>query len=327
MLGAGLASDKLNLANYRFRLHESIAMREFNLDRLRTLVTVADLGSFAAAAQALHLAPPTVTLHVAELEGRLGAPLLRRGRPAVTPTGAGALLIDHARRLLAGADAALDAVRRHIAGQAGRVRLGASTGAIAQLLPQALHALAATHPGIDVQVQVLTSAETVARLAGGGLELGIVALPQPPHAGVQVEPWRQDPVLAVLPAAWDAPEPVTPAWLAAQPLLLNDGSTHLSRLCTEWFAQAGQRPQPRIALNYNDAIRSLVAAGYGASLLPADGGEPLPDPRLQLRALQPPLWRPLGLAWRRDEQGDGLVAQVLAALRSLPAAGAPGRVA
>jgi DNA-binding transcriptional LysR family regulator len=45
-------------------------MREINLDRLRTLLTVADLGSFAAAAKALHLAPPTVTLHVA-LEARL----------------------------------------------------------------------------------------------------------------------------------------------------------------------------------------------------------------------------------------------------------------
>ena len=40
-------------------------MREINLDRLRTVLAVAQLGSFAAAARALHLAPPTVTLHVA----------------------------------------------------------------------------------------------------------------------------------------------------------------------------------------------------------------------------------------------------------------------
>ena len=55
-------------------------MRELSLDRLRTLVAIADLGSFAAAARALNLAPPTVSLHVAELEERIGAPLLLRQR-------------------------------------------------------------------------------------------------------------------------------------------------------------------------------------------------------------------------------------------------------
>ena len=65
------------------------AMREISLDRLRTLVAVADLGSLAAAARALHLAPPTVTLHVAELESRLGARLLVRGRGRSRPPASG----------------------------------------------------------------------------------------------------------------------------------------------------------------------------------------------------------------------------------------------
>ncbi len=67
-------------------------MRELSLDRLRTLVTIADLGSFAAAAQALHLAPPTVSLHIAELEQRIGAPLLLRRRGQVRPSGVGETL-------------------------------------------------------------------------------------------------------------------------------------------------------------------------------------------------------------------------------------------
>jgi len=46
-------------------------MRSLNLDQVRTLVAIADLGTFAAAAQALHLAPPTVSLHISELESRL----------------------------------------------------------------------------------------------------------------------------------------------------------------------------------------------------------------------------------------------------------------
>ncbi len=273
-------------------------MRELSLDRLRTLVTIADLGSFAAAARTLHLAPPTVSLHISELEAQLNAPLLLRNRGQVTPTGPGSTLVERARRLLAEADAALDEVQRQVQGQAGRVRVGASTGVLAHLLPQALGVLAREHPGIDVQLAVLTSQETMARLAAGTLDVGLVALPQPAVAGVRVQPWRRDPVMAFVPAAWQPPRLVTPAWLATQPLILNDASTRLSRLTAEWFAAAGESPRPRIELNYNDAIRSLVAAGYGAALLPHESAEPPQDPRIAMRTLKPKLWRPLAIAHR-----------------------------
>ena len=65
-------------------------MRHLNLDQLRTLIAIADLGSFSAAAQSLHLAQPTVSLHVSELESRLGVPLLVRASRRVQPTPAGA---------------------------------------------------------------------------------------------------------------------------------------------------------------------------------------------------------------------------------------------
>lgn len=289
-------------------------MRELSLDRLRTLLAVADRGSFAAAAQALHLAPPTVTLHVAELESRLGARLLVRGRQRVTPTGVGQTLIDRARALLAQADEALEQVRHQVAGRGGRVRIGASTGALAHLLPQALRVLQAEHPAIDVQLAVTTSAETLARLAAGTLDLGLVALPQSPVRGVQLRPWRRDPVRAFVPAGWGAPRLLAPAWLAARPLILNDASTRLARQTAEWFARAGLNPQPRIELNYNDAIKSLVAAGYGAALLPHEAGAPLPDARqVSVHGLRPALWRELGLAHRVGGD-DGPVQTVLEVL-------------
>lgn len=295
-------------------------MREFNLDRLRTLVAVADRGSFAAAAQALHLAPPTVTLHVAELESRLGARLLVRGRRQVSTTAVGQTLVDRARALLAQADDTLDQVRRQVAGQGGRVRIGASTGALAHLLPQALRVLQREHPGLDVQVAVLTSAESLSRLAAGTLDLALLALPQPVQRGVQVRPWRRDPVRAFVPAAWAAPRVLTPAWLAARPLILNDAGTRLARQTAEWFARAGLHPAARIELNFNDAIKSLVAAGYGAALLPHEAGAPLPDPtQVSVHALRPALWRTLGLAHRTGGD-DGPVRAVLDVLQAVPKA-------
>ncbi|WP_455894260.1 LysR family transcriptional regulator [Pseudomonas palmensis] len=288
-------------------------MREISLDRLRTLVAIADLGSFAEAARVLNLAPPTVSLHVAELEARVGGTLLSRTRGNVQPTAIGETLVERARRLLADAQQALDDVQRQVLGLAGRVRLGASTGAIAQLMPQALETLGHAHPGIDVQVAVLTSRETLNKLAEGSLDIGLVALPQSPVKGLSIEPWRRDPVMAYLPARWDCPAQVTPEWLATQPLILNDSSTGLSRLTSEWFNAAGQQPAPRIQLNYNDAIKSLVAAGHGATLLPNEGSTPLADARIVMRPLQPLLWRQLGIAHRSGEveRATGHVLQVL----------------
>ena len=173
-----------------------------------------------------------------------------------------------------------------------------STGAIAQLLPQALETLNQRHPAIDVQVAVLTSRETLHRLAEGSLEIGLVALPQTAVKQLRIEPWRRDPVMAFLPARGQCPDVVTPAWLAAQPLILNDNTTRLSRLTSDWFASDGHQPVPRIQLNYNDAIKSLVAAGYGATLLPHEACTPLPDSRIAMRPLKPLLWRQLGIAHR-----------------------------
>ena len=276
-------------------------MREISLDRLRTLVAIADCGSFAAAAQSLHLAPPTVSLHIAELEARIGAPLLSRKRGNVRPSPIGEALVERARRLLAEVEATLEDVSRQVQGLAGRVRLGASTGAIAHLLPQAIAQLREHHPDIDVQIAVLASQYTLARLAQGTLDVGLVALPQAPVTGLAIRPWRRDPVVAFLPADWPAPARVTPAWLAEQPLILNDASTRLSRLTSEWFSLAGHRPTARIELNYNDAIKSLVAAGYGATLLPHEAGAPHADERVAMRPLRPALWRELGIAHRAGQ--------------------------
>ncbi|AIZ32612.1 LysR family transcriptional regulator [Pseudomonas parafulva] len=291
-------------------------MREISLDRLRTLVVIADLGSFAQAARQLNLAPPTISLHVAELEARVGAPLLTRTRGQVRATAVGQTLLERARRLLADAEQALEEVRGQVAGLTGRVRLGASTGAIAHLLPSALATLQRDHPGIDVQVQVLTSQASLAALRDGRLDIGLVALPQTASKGVKLMPWRRDPILAYVPADWQPPARLTPTWLAARALILNDSGTQLSRVTAEWFAAAGLYPQARIELNYNDAIKSLVAAGYGATLLPQEGEGPELDRRIVCRALRPGLWRSLGIACREGD-GDRATGHVLAALKHL----------
>lgn len=278
-------------------------MRELSLDRLRTLVSIADLGSFAAAARRLHLAPPTVSLHISELETQVGALLLIRKRGSVLPTGIGATLVERARLLLNQSDAMLEDVGRQVLGKSGQVRLSASTPVIADLLPGVLRNLAIDHPGIDVHLAVHTSADAMAMVAHGSLDIAVVALPQPKMHDVVVRAWRRDPVMALVPASWKRPARATPAWLATKPLILNDSRTRLSQITNEWFAAAGFRMSARIEHNYNEAIKSLVAAGYGASLLACHPEEGLSlDSRIAMLTLRPTLWRPLGIVHRNGVQ-------------------------
>lgn len=273
-------------------------MRELNLDHLRTLVTIVEQGSFVAAARILHLAPPTISLHINELEERLGAQLLLRKRKKAEPTGVGMALIERAQRLLNQSDAMLDDIQLYAEGKSGRVRVSAATPVIAYLLPAALERLAQKHPGIEVELAVLNSTAAMDRLAKGMLDIAAVALPQSQMAEVHVRPWRKDPVVALIPAHWDHPAKATASWLASKPLILNDDSTQLARITNEWFAASGLRPQANIRVNYNDSAKSLVGAGYGATLLSYETLYPQIDKRIKTLHLDPPLWRPMGIAHR-----------------------------
>ena len=245
-------------------------MRELNLDQLRTLVAIADLGTFSAAAQALHLAQPTVSLHVSELESRLHTRLVLRGGRRVVPTPAGAVLLERARALLREADDTVQAVQRHAQGRSGRVRLGTSTGMLVYVMPAVLRAMEQAHPGIDVDVSIVGTHDGLARLAAGTLDIALVAPPDTP-GDLVVSRWRRDPMMALVPAAWDAPRRATPQWLAGKPLIFNDTTTRLYRQTVEWFGTGGIVPKVRIELNYNEAMKSLVGAGWGAAILPIEG--------------------------------------------------------
>ena len=273
-------------------------MRELNLDQLRTLVAIADLGTFSAAGRALHLAQPTVSLHVSELESRLDALLLLRGPRRVAPTAAGADLVARARRLLREADDAIEAVERHRDGQVGRVRLACTAGAVTHLLPQLIAAFEAQHPDIDVQLTLGTSAALMRRLFVDDFDLALVALPQAGYPTLALTPLRRTPMLAILPAGMKAPAAVTPAWLAKRPLILEEPDTHIAQTVTAWFAAAGLRPKPRIEVTINEITRQLVATGYGLSVLPFEHDDETLGGRLQVRPLRPALVRQLGLAHR-----------------------------
>lgn len=289
-------------------------MRNLNLDQVQTLVAIADLGTLAAAARALHLAPPTVSLHISELESRLGATLLHRGRRQASLTPAGEALVQGGRQLLADADQVAEQVRRRAQGLQGVVRLSTTAGVSSELLPRVLALLARNASGVDLKLDVLSSAEAMARLEAGALDLGLVALPQAASTQVQVSRWRRDPMKAFIPADWEAPKKITPQWLATRAWIAFGPATQMYRLTAAWFADAGLNPRPRLELNHPQAIKRMVAAGYGVAVLPLDESDAATNAGLRVLPLAPALTREMGIAHRVDQAKDAAVQSVVRAL-------------
>src|SRR3954464_4273391 len=80
------------------------------LQQLQYFLAAAEHRSFSAAAQALHMAQPSMSEQIRRLEAELGAPLFVRAH-RLELTGAGRLLRPQAERTLAAAQEAADSVR------------------------------------------------------------------------------------------------------------------------------------------------------------------------------------------------------------------------
>jgi DNA-binding transcriptional LysR family regulator len=278
-------------------------MRSLNLDQLHALVRVVELGSFSAAARRLHLSQPAVSLQIRELESRLGVQLVERLGKRAYATSAGRELIRHAEVLRARAEEAIDAMRRFEGGRLGRVRLGTATTLVTYMLPPILRDLRAAHPDLELVIYTGTASGMVDRLLANEIDVGLVTLPVD-EARLQVWPLREDPMLAVFPASVsDVPARVSPSFLAAQTLIMENVRASSRQLVQGWLHAGGVEPHPAMELDSLEAIKRVVAVGLGASVLPGEAvtGEAAIE-GVQVRPLEPPLVRRLGIVRRKDRE-------------------------
>ena len=294
-------------------------MRNLNLDQLQTLREVVTLGSFSAAANKLHLTQPAVSLQIRELEKRLGVRLVERMGKRAYATTAGEELIVHARKLAHDADQALAAMQRHRKGWLGRVRLGTSVAVCTYLLPPLLAQLRRDHRDLEVVISVETTESVVARILENDLDIGVVTMPVKEQTALEVEPLREDPMVAFFAGSERGlPPHATPAYLAGRDLILNQRSSQTYRIIMQWFEAAGIEPTPIMQLGNSEAIKPLVAAGVGVGILPLERKQGiLVYGRTQVRALKPALMRGLAIVMRRDKRIEAalrIVHQVLLTL-------------
>lgn len=125
-----------------------------DLRRLSHVVALAANGSFAQAAEAVHLSQPAFSRSIQSLEDELGVELFTRGLRRITPTAYGRLVVERARRMLDEAMGLKRDVKRMRACEFGEVSIGLGPIPAAALLDPILMRTSREHPGIHIHVEL-----------------------------------------------------------------------------------------------------------------------------------------------------------------------------
>lgn len=231
-----------------------------DLELLHTLVCVVDERSFTRAGERVHRTQSTVSQQIRKLEERLGHALLLRDRSGsqVTPTEQGELLATYARRLLALAQEAEEAL-----GSAGSpllsLRIGVPEDFDARRMSGLLSGFVARQPGLRLETISGMSSELQRRLAGGELDIALVKR-VPGEGGPCVAAWPETLVWAGAGQILPADEPIPLA-------LFPQGCVYRQRALAG-LDQARRRWRIAFGSHSLSGIQAALSSGLGISVLP-----------------------------------------------------------
>jgi LysR family transcriptional regulator, low CO2-responsive transcriptional regulator len=223
--------------------------------QLQTFLAVARTGSVRAAAAQLVVTEPAVSAAVSALQRELGFGLVTRQGRGIVLTPAGETLARYAAELIGLRDQALRELRG-----ARTLRLAAVTTAGEYIVPPLLKAFRASHPDVEVSLEVGNRSTVYERLLRRDVDLAIGGQP-PRGSGMEGSPFLDYRLAVVSAAHAQVDDPADETWLLREP-----GSG--TRTTVETFlADQGIVPRSTMTLGSNGAIKQAVAVGLGITLL------------------------------------------------------------
>jgi DNA-binding transcriptional LysR family regulator len=249
-------------------------------------------GSLSESARVLGVTQPAISKGIAQLEKRLGTPLLRRGSRPLALTEEGKALARYAIQADLLRDRALQDLADARSSRSGTVRLGSfGSSASFHVLPGALAAFARLHPGISVEAVEYPDAELQQVLEDGLVDLAIMSVPT--DQNLEVLPIATDKLVALVSA--DHPladrKSVSAKDMAQYPFIMTKGGS--GPLVEKWFASAGQEPKVLHTILQVNSILALVEAGLGVSII-AELALPKPSHNCRILQLSPKAPRAIG---------------------------------
>ena len=280
------------------------------LRHLRYFVAVAEDLNFTKAAAKLHLAQPSLTRQIHNLEEEIGVRLLSRTKSHVALTEEGRSFLVDARRILALATESILAVQRLGRGETGQLNIAYLSNFDFELLPETLAAFRQTFPHVALNLFDMTPAEQVRALEARKIDLGFVGLPPP--AGARQLTWesiaRQRTIVVL---------PVKHPLARKRQIKLTDLKTMFFVGLSEkthpgfrdWLhatcQQAGFTPRILQDAELEPALMTFVAEGLGVSLA-REHIKKLAHPGVALRPLTPAVKSDYCIAWNRDNDSKAL---------------------
>jgi DNA-binding transcriptional LysR family regulator len=239
---------------------------------LATLAAVAETASFSDAAGDLGVTQSAVSQQIAELERRLGEPVLYRRPFRLTPAGEVLLVAaERIRAALAVADQDLEALR---GGEVGSITLAAFTSSTAGPVPAALARFRQDLPTVTVRLLQMEPPEAYSGILRGDVDVAVAyqypQSPRPVPDGVEVREVGRDDFVAVVPSghAFAERPSVSLKEVAAAGLI----GTPMTNLPLPWppgvKADAAAHGMEFAGEDYTTTLE-LVAQGLGVALLPA----------------------------------------------------------
>lgn len=243
-------------------------IRHATLRQLQVFEAIVRLGSFTRAAEELFLTQPTVSMQIRKLTEAIGLPLFEHVGRNVEPTEAGLELYD-ACKLMFESLANLEMKVSDLKGlKRGRLSLGVITTA-EYVAPEILGEFSQLYPGIDLTLKVTNRESIIERMHANEDDLYIMG--QAPKDELEVETYEfaTNPLVVMAPRTHPlvGKTHIPLATIAEQPFIVREPGSGTRDITFRTLDAKGLRPNIRMELGSNEAIKHAIAAGLGLSVL------------------------------------------------------------
>jgi DNA-binding transcriptional LysR family regulator len=279
-----------------------------SIEELRSFTVLAGHLHFGRAAGALHVSQPALTKQMHRLEESLGGRLFERGRHGTTLTTFGARFVPRAKELVASFERLMANARNEAQGRGGRLNIGFGYYTY-ELVPKLVVKLRAREPEIEISLRDLSSAEQIAGLQNGRLDIGFARLPLPPATrALETRTVLSGHLALVMPLEGGQRADVALADCRDRPfvILSKDRSPGLYDRVLKLCAKHGFHPRIIQEVSEITTALALVGAGMGLSIIPESSwSRRFGGLRIQTIQERAASWT-VGAVWRRRDSNPAL---------------------